>query len=179
VHVQPDLDRWLPDPTLRVSYRAESRVDPSRMWEAASSVRLSETALLGRLVRFRIPGTTPDTSFDELFRGPPFIVLSDPDGHALVSGLVGRIWTLRRDYPALGDPEEFRGWSERGTARVVLANWVEPAAGGGSVLRSESRVKAIGVQGRLGLTAVMPLVSASQHLVASEGLAAAIRRAER
>ena len=27
--------------------------------------------------------------------------------HALVSGLVGRIWTLRRDYPQLGSPEEF------------------------------------------------------------------------
>ena len=42
----------------------------------------------------------------------------------LVSGLVGRIWTLRRDYPQLSDAEEFQHWSQRGTARVLFANWV-------------------------------------------------------
>ncbi len=92
-------------------------------------MRLADAALLGRLVRWRIPGLRPDTSFDQLFRQPPFMVLEEGE-MALVSGLVGRIWTLRRDYPQLRDPEEYLAWSRRGSARVLFAHWVEPTPAG-------------------------------------------------
>jgi hypothetical protein len=96
--------------------------------------------MLGRLVRWRIPGTPADISFDEMFRRPPFLVLDEQPEQALISGLVGRIWTLRRDYPQLTDPEEFRRWSTPGTARVLFANWIEDGA-----LVSETRVEGFGV----------------------------------
>jgi hypothetical protein len=128
--------------------------------------------MLGRLVRWRIPGTPADISFDEMFRRPPFMVLDEP-GQALISGLVGRIWTLRRDYPTLRDPEEFRAWDTSGTARVLFANWVEDGA-----LVSETRVQAFGVQGRIGVRAVSPLVRGFQHLIGSDGIEAAVRLAE-
>jgi hypothetical protein len=177
--MKPDLDHWLPDHAIRVSHRRESSAGPERLWEAARTVRLSDTSLLGRLVRWRIPGVPLESTFDELFRRPPFAVLHDEDG-ALVSGLVGRIWTLRRDYPLLADPEEFRSWRTPGTARVVFGNWIEPGVGRGrAALVSESRVEAIGAQGRLGLTAVRPLVAAFQYLVGSDGIEAAVRSAER
>ena len=99
------------------------------------------------------------------------------DDRCLVSGLVGRIWTLRRDYPELHSPQEFRDWSKRGTARVVFANWVEATAHG-STLRSETRVEAFGVQGRIGLAGVRPLIRAFQQLIWSDAMAAAVRRAE-
>src|SRR5205807_5555856 len=111
------------------------------------SITLADASLLGRLVRWRIPGTKLGVSFDELFRAPPFIVLHE-DQTALVSGIVGRIWTLRRDYPQLAQPEEFRSWCKRGTARVVFANWVEAAGPDRAALASESRVQPIGRQGR-------------------------------
>jgi hypothetical protein len=133
--------------------------------------------VLGRLVRWRIPGIAPDVRFDELFRQPPFMVLESGD-RSVVSGLVGRIWTLRRDYPLLDTAQEFDGWSRRGTARVVFANWVRSRPGGGAVISVEARVQAIGAQGRIGVAAVRPLVRAFQHLVASEGIAAAVRHAE-
>lgn len=139
-------------------------------------VRLADTGLLGRLIGWRIPGLARDGGFDALFREPPFIVLRTGD-RALVSGLVGRIWTLRRDYPQLTEADEFRAWSRRGTARVVFANWVAPTEDG-SELRSEVRVQAFGVQGRVGLTAVRPLVGRFHGLVGSEGLRAAVRLAE-
>src|SRR5947209_4135400 len=119
-----DLDSWLPDPNLRVCHRRESTADPQILWRAAQDIKLSETRMLGRLVRWRIPGVPADASFEELFRNPPFAVLESGES-ALVSGLVGRIWTLRRDYPPLSDPDEFREWSQRGTARVVFAHWLE------------------------------------------------------
>jgi hypothetical protein len=173
----PDLDAWLAEPALRVSHERASHVSPDELWAAASEVALADTGLLGRLVRWRIPGLDRDAPFAALFREPPFLVL-DQGEHALVSGLVGRIWTLRRDYPRLGGPEEFRDWSRGGTARVVFANWVSSVPGGGSELHAEARVQAFGAQGRLGLTAIRPLVRRFQGLVGSEGLRAAVRRAE-
>jgi hypothetical protein len=177
--MRPDLDRWLARPGLRVSHRRETALPADQLWDAAQHVRLQDTAMLGRLIRWRIPGTRGDISFTELFQHPPFIALESGGDHALVSGLVGRIWTLRRDYPQLTDPAEFSGWSTRGTARVVFANWVESAADGRHALVSETRVEAFGSQGRLGVAAVRPLVSTFQHLVGSDGIAAAIRQAER
>jgi hypothetical protein len=174
----PDLDRWLPDPAVRVAHRRESAVAPGELWRAAQGVRLCDTSLLGRLIRWRIPGTRPEISFDELFREPPFTPLQVIET-GLVSGLVGRIWTLRRDYPQLADPDEFRGWSAAGTARVLFGNWVEPLPGDRSVLRSETRVEAFGVQGRVGLASVRPLIRAFQGLVATDAMAATARRAER
>jgi hypothetical protein len=174
----PDLDQWLPDPALRVFHRRESSASVDALWRSARTVQLSDTGLLGRLVRWRIPDLPGREGFDDLFRQPPFMVLEEAD-HLLVSGLVGRIWTLRRDYPHLRSGEEFRDWSQPGTARVVIANWITPADGGGSVIATEARVDSVGTRGRLGLRAVRPLVGSFEHLVGSEGIAAAVRRAER
>lgn len=175
----PELDRWLASPGLRVAHRRESTAPREALWHAARTVRLGDTSVLGRLVRWRIPGTRGDLAFDELLRTPPFLVLEeDEEAPMLVSGLVGRIWTLRRDYPVLEDPDEFRNWSRRGTAKVVLATWIEGSADGSSALATEVRVEALGSQGRLGVAAVRPLVSTFHHLLGSDGLEAAVRLAE-
>ena len=171
----PNLDHWLANPSIRVAHRRRSSVPPDRLWESARQVRLRDARLLGRLVRLRIPGLTSDLAFDHMFRAPPFMVLAEEPERMLVSGLVGRIWTLRRDYPALGDPEEFRAWSTPGTAKVVFANWIEAEP---TELCTEVRVEAIGAQGRIGVAAVRPLVGAFGPLIGSDGLDAAIRRAE-
>jgi hypothetical protein len=175
----PDLDAWLPKPSLRVAYRRESGAAPERLWDAARAVRLREAPMLARLIHWRIPSTPADITFDELFRRTPFIVLAEDPGHALVSGMVGRIWIPRRDYPRLSGPAEFAAWSAPGTARVVFANWLEPAGDGRYALATETRVEAIGRQGKLGLAALRPIVRAFQQLIVTDGIAAAIRRAER
>jgi hypothetical protein len=171
-----ELDAWLPAPDICVSHRRSSSASPERLWEATRSVRLSDTRLLGRLIRWRIPGVPAAATFDELFRGQPFVVVGEEE-LALVSGLVGRIWTLRRDYPELEGPDQFGAWSKSGTAKVVFANWVQSTTDG-AVLRSETRVKAFGVQGQVGLTSVRPLIRAFNQLVSSDAMAAALRRAE-
>jgi hypothetical protein len=174
----PDADRWIPEPTLRVAYRRASRVSVDELWSAAQGVTLGDTGLLGRLVRWRIPGLSPQLRFDEMFRAAPFQTL-DSGEHHLVSGLVGRIWTLRRDYPALDSPEAFDAWEASGTARVVFAQWAQADPGAGSELCVEARVESLGRQGSIGVAAVRPIVRTFGSLVASEGIAAAVRRAER
>jgi hypothetical protein len=172
----PDLDGWLPSPSLRVQYGRGSRAEADELWAAARQVRLADTGLLGRLVRWRIPGLRRELTVDELFREPPFMVLEE-GRHALVSGLVGRIWTLRRDYPRLEAAADFEAWDRRGTARVVFAHWVSPA-GDGASLNTEARVQGYGAQGRVGVAAVRPLVRRFAPLMGSAGLAPAVRAAE-
>ncbi len=171
--MRPDLDHWLDRPTVRISHRRESDAEPATLWAAARAVRTSETRRLGRLLRLRIPGLPPDIAYDELFRAPPFIVLYE-DENALLAGVVGRIWTVRRDYPTLAEPDEFRRWSARGTVRVLFANWVEPADAGVTALVSETRISASDGLAQLGLAAVRPLIVASHQLIGSEGLAHAV-----
>jgi hypothetical protein len=178
VAADPDLDAWLPEPAIRVAHRRESSAPAQRLWRAACELRLSDTYLLGRLIRWRIPGTAAHITFEQLFRNPPFTVLEEAEG-VLIAGLAGRIWTLRRDYPHLADPAAFRTWAERGTARALFANWVAEDRSGRAWLRSETRVEAFGAQGGRGLAAVRPLVAAFHHLVATDALAAAARLAER
>ena len=175
---KPDLDHWLAEPTIRVTHRRESSAPADRLWEAARHVRLSDARRLGRLIRWRIPGLEANLAFDELFRAPPFTVLAEEPGRALVSGLVGRIWTLRRDYPELRHPEDFRTWDASGTARVLFANWIEPGPDDHATIHAEVRVEAIGAQGRIGVAAVRPLVRAFGSLIGSDGIDVAVRQAE-
>ena len=174
----PDLDSWVAEPSIRISHRRVAGCSPEALWDAARAVRLDETRALGRLVRLRIPGLAPSLTFDAMFRAPPFIVL-DAGETSLLSGIVGRIWTIRRDYPSLRDPSEFREWAARGVARVLFASWTEPSDGGGAALVNETRVDAVGRRARWGLAAVRPLIAASNGLIASDGLSVAVRRAER
>lgn len=176
--MRPDLDHWLDRPTVRISHRREAEVEAAVLWEAAQAVRTSETRRLGRLLRLRIPGLPADLAYDELFRAPPFTILCE-DEHALLAGIVGRIWTVRRDYPTLAEADDFRHWSARGTVRVLFANWVEPVDEDASVLVSETRVSAGDRLARLGLAAVRPLIVASHQLIGSEGLDRAVSRAQR
>jgi hypothetical protein len=62
---------------------------------------------------------------------------------------------------------------------VLFAHWVEPVQDGRTALRSETRVEALGAQGRIGVAAVRPLVRAFHPLVGSDGIELAVRRAER
>jgi hypothetical protein len=175
--VKPDLDTWLEHPVVHVHHRRETDVKPARLWEAAQSIRLADTRTLGRLVRLRIPGLSASDAYDDIFRAPPFNVLYADEG-ALVSGLVGRIWNLRRDYPELADPDEFRHWSVRGTVRVMFATWVEPRSPQGAALVNETRVDAVDRAARLGLATLSPLITGSHSLIGREGLEIAVRRAQ-
>lgn len=171
------LDRWLPQPAIRTHHRRASVVDPTRLWSSALTLRLSDTQLLSRLIRWRIPATSPDQSFDELFRTYPFTVLEEDEG-LLISGLCGRIWTLARDYPDLAGPEAFRDWDRSGTVRVLFANWVERREDDQAELVSEARVQPVDSRAARRLRVLWALVGPFEGLVDTEALKAAVRRAE-
>lgn len=171
------LDRWLPRPTIRTHHRRASTADADELWRAALGLRLSDTRALGRLVRWRIPGTVADQSFGELFRAYPFTILEE-DTNLLVSGLCGRIWTLARDYPALAGAGDFLNWHRAGTVRVLVAHWTARREDGRAELISEARVQPVDRAAALRLRILWRLVSPFERLVGAEGLTTAVRQAE-
>ena len=128
-------------------------------------------------MRWRIPGLPAHVTFRELFAAPPFTVLAEGDGWS-VSGLAGRIWTLRRDYPRLSDGEAFRRWSHPGTVRVLFAHWTEPTGAGRSTLVSEARVAPVDRAAALRLRALWTVVGPAERLIGGEALGRAAGRAE-
>lgn len=173
-----DLDAWLPEPQVRTRHRRESPCSPEALFAGAVSVRLSDTGALGRLVRWRIPGTPADVTFRDLLARYPFTVLDEGELWS-VSGLAGRIWTLQRDYARLAGGDEFRAWDQRGTVRVLFAHWVEPSGDGGAVLHHEARIAPTDFSAAVRLRALWSFVSPWEKLIGREALALAARKASR
>jgi hypothetical protein len=173
----PDLDAWLPEPQIRTRHRLAAEVDADRLWHAAETVRLRDAPVLGRAVRWRIPGTASDLLFRDLFRQYPFAVI-DEGTRWSVSGMCGRIWTLRRDYPRIEGADDFLAWDGRGTVRVLLAHWIEGDGPGRTALVSEGRIKPVNGQAALRLRALWALVGHLERLIGGEVLRDAVRRAE-
>ncbi len=175
--VEDLLERWAGAPAVRSQHARSAGVDARTLWDAAASVRLSDTRTLGRLVRWRIPDTPPGLTFHELFSRYPFTVLEAGETWQL-SGLCGRIWTLQRDYPRLAGPEQYERWEERGTVKVLFAHWTRPTADGRAELISEARVTPVDRRAGLRLRGLWSLVSPFERLVGAEPLTLATRRAE-
>jgi hypothetical protein len=173
--VELDLDAWLPDPQVRTRHRRSARADADRLWKAAETVQVCDAPRIGRVVRWRVPGTPGDLPFRELFRRYPFTVLDEGE-RCSISGLCGRVWSFQRDYPELAGSDEFLGWDEPGTVRVLFGHWVEEADGG-SALVSEARVKPVdGTAGRR-LRTLWKLIGPFERLVGAEAIATAARAA--
>jgi hypothetical protein len=171
-----DLDSWLDNPQIRTHHRQEAGVPPEALWAAASEIRVGDAPRLGRLLRWRIPDTPADRLYRDVFRRYPFVVLEEGEDWS-VSGLCGRIWTLRRDYPSLDSAQEFREWDEAGTVRVVLGHWIE-AGEDGSALVSEARIEPVDRRARWRVRALWSTLGRFQGLIGREALTAAARRAE-
>jgi hypothetical protein len=172
-----DLDPWLPDPMIATRHRRTAAgATPDALWDAAGTLRVDATGPLGRLVRWRIPGLPPGVTFRELFASAPFTVLAEGERWS-VSGLAGRIWTLRRDYPRLDGAEAFAAWAEPGTVRVLFAHWVQEAPDGSAALVSEARVAPVDRRAALRLRALWAVVGPWERLIGGEALGRAARSA--
>jgi len=172
------LDHWLPRPQVQTHHRRRSAAAaPEALWSAARGIRLADTGTLGRLVRWRIPGTPRDLTYDEMFRRYPFTLLDEGDGYS-ISGLCGRIWTFQRDYPRLDEADDFRTWDRGGTVRVLFAHWVRPDDDGGAEIFSEARVDPVDRVASIRLRALWAVVGPFERFVGMEPLTLAVRRAE-
>jgi len=163
---------------VRTYHRRVARTTPDALWDAATSLRLSDTRTLGRLVRWRIPDLDRELPYSELFRTYPFTVLEEGRRH-LLAGLCGRIWTMARDYPRLSGPDDFARWDEPGTVRVLFGHWVKDCGGGRAELVSAARVEPVDRAAAMRLRALWGVVGPFERLVGAEAIVAATARSAR
>jgi hypothetical protein len=169
-----DLDDLLPDPQVRTHHRRSSSAGADAVWDAACALRLSDTRRLGRLVRWRLPDTPADCTFRELLRRYPFTLL-DEGARYSISGMCGRIWTLRTDYPSLSSPDDFAAWDVPGTVQVLFATWTEEGPDGRVELCDEARVKPVDRAAALRLSLLWAAVGRFEGLIGSEAISRAVR----
>jgi hypothetical protein len=175
--IEEAIERWAGHPVVCSRHRRVADADPAALWDAARSVRLDDTRTLGRLVRWRIPDTPGDITYEQLFSRYPFTPLEQGDTWSL-SGLCGRIWTLQRDYPRLDGPASYEAWDERDTVRVLFAHWTRPTGDGRAELVSEARVEPIGRRAAVRVRSLWALIGTFERLIGAEPLVIAARRAE-
>jgi hypothetical protein len=168
-----DLDELLPDAPVRTHHRRSSSASVDQVWDAACALRLSDTRRLGRLVRWRLPDTPADATFRELLRRYPFTLLDEGPRYS-VSGMCGRIWTIRTDYPRLSGPADFVAWDEPGTVRVMFATWAQEGADGRVELCDEARVQPIDRAAALRLKLLWATVGRFEGLIGSEAISRAL-----
>jgi hypothetical protein len=171
-----DLDDLLPDAQVRTHHRRSSSAGVDEVWDAACALRLSDTRRLGRLVRWRLPDTPADCTFRELLRRYPFTLLAEGPRYS-ISGMCGRIWTLRTDYPSLSSPADFAAWDTPGTVRVLFATWTEEGADGRVELCDEARVQPVDRAGALRLSLLWAAVGRFEGLIGSEAISRAVSAA--
>jgi hypothetical protein len=111
-----------------------------------------------------------------LFRSGIFTLLEEGERFS-VSGVAGRIWAPSGDYARFESGDEYREWSQPGTAKVLLMTEVRDHERGSQIV-SDSRVLVEGKRTRLLFRGFWAVVGPFGRYVGSEVLAAAVRRAE-
>jgi hypothetical protein len=162
--IAPDLDQWLPDPQIRTRYSRAASAAPIELWHAAETIRVRDAPRLGRVLRWRIPGTPAAIPYREVFRRYPFTVLEEGEGWS-VSGLAGKPWSLRRDYPELAGADDVRDWDDSGTVRILFAHWVSDGEGESAEIVSESRVEPVDRSARWRMRALWSAVGRVEGLI--------------
>jgi len=172
------LDDWLPGHQIRLHSTRVARVEPERLWEAAQTLRLSETPNMRRLIRWRLGRHAPDadTTYRELFRSGIFMLLEEGERYS-VSGVAGRIWAPSGDYATFATPDDYRQYASSGTAKVALLTQVREHEQG-SEIASESRVRVHGRRTRVVFRGPWTVMRPFSRFVPHEVLSAAVRRAE-
>jgi hypothetical protein len=170
------------------SVEAHVPAPAERAFEAALTVPVRELRLSLALLTLRALPTVvlerrlPRWGFDESFwaqllRMPGFTPLVEPhDGYAAL-GYVGRPWTPTGDGRDIS-AAEFAGFDEPGWAKVVM-DLTATAAGGGSLLRTETRIRLTDEHARRAFGRYWAVVRFGSNAIRRDWLRAARRRAAR
>jgi hypothetical protein len=116
--------------------------------------------------------------WDTMISTEGFTAFADRRGHPLLMGYIGRPWKLAGRGVDVRSREEFAAWDEPGWAKVALAFWAEPEAGGTRLL-TETRIHLTDEGARRSFARYWRLVHLGSVLIRRDWLRAARRRAER
>jgi hypothetical protein len=174
----PPIDRLVPKTHARLRYTRRSIAHPDDLWDAARTIRLKDAPRLNRLIRWRLGRNAPpaSTTFEDFFRSGVFTLLEEGERYS-VSGVAGRIWSPSGDYQRFETTSDYMEYDRPGSAKVVLGTSVHEH-GEGSEIVSDARIWLSDRRAHLVFRPFWAVVGPFGRFIGSEGLAAAVRRAE-
>lgn len=174
----PRPEDWLPKTHARLHHARRSTAHADDLWEAAQDVRLTDTPRLLRLVRWRLGRNAPppETTFRDFFRSGVFTLLEEGERHS-VSGVAGRIWSPTGDYARFETGPDYMEYDHRGTAKVVITISARELPSGSEIV-SDAGIWLRDRRAQIVFRPFWAVVSPFSRFVGTEGLAAAVRRAE-
>jgi hypothetical protein len=182
------LDEFLPDYDVNEVHSTRVAAPPEAVLAAVRAVTSREIPLLVLLMALRrLPAamrrrrSSParralDAPLLDQFRRGGFLVLADGSDE-LVVAVVGRFWTADGGIHRLA-PAEFAAFDEPGFAKAVV-NFHASAVPGGSLLTTETRIKATDEAARRSFRRYWRLVMPGSAAIRRAWLRAIRKRAER
>jgi hypothetical protein len=141
---------------------------------------LRETRTLRPIIAWRLGRYAPgaDTPLRSVLASHPFHLLAE-QGMVSVSGMAGKLWSLRDTFVRFDGADGFRDWAEPGFCKVVVRHEVRPEGGGGSAIDSEVRIWCTSRGAQVHFRPYWAFIGPFSRFIGSELLSAAVRRAER
>jgi hypothetical protein len=127
-------------------------------------------------LRFGRHAPSPDTTFRDLFRQMPFVLLEEGE-RASISGMAGRLWSISAGFVELRSPDEFRSFDAPSTVKVVVATTVRDHPRGAEIV-SDVRMACSDRRARVHFRAFWTFMSPLSRFIELELLRTATRRAQ-
>ncbi len=151
------LDHFLPDYHFSEYHEIEVNATPEIVFEAVKSVDMSDAIIIKGLLMLRMlphllkhanrPAYGRSITFDD-FTKMGFIKLADVFPDEIVLGLAGQFWKPAAQLIAMS-PDKFRGFDVPGYCKAVWNIQVKQAGVGRSGLSTETRIRCMGIKGRV------------------------------
>jgi hypothetical protein len=181
----PLLDELVPDPPHRIAATVEILAPPEVVWRSLVALPVSALPAGFPLTLLRhLPGVVAhaerrvlgsDTFLDAT---PIPVVVAEPP-RLLISAGVGQAWKPFAAPPPVLGLDGLRNWREPGWIAVAMSFALEPRPGGGTLLSTETRVRATDARTARVFAAYWWLIRAGSALIRREVLRAVRRDAER
>ena len=183
------LDDLLPAYEFNEVHSVRIAAPPGAVLEAIERATLGEMPLVRALFAVRslptrlagrrgLPADGSESLYEQML-GLGFVRLAEEPGREVVAGAIGQMWRVRGGFvPALRDARGFVAFGEPGYAKAAVSFSAEPRAGGGTELRTETRVATIDPASRRAFGRYWRLIRPGSGAIRRSWLGAAKRRAE-
>jgi hypothetical protein len=168
------IDEFLPEYDFEEKHSIEIDADPTVIYEAAQDADFGESFLVRVLLTLR--GMSANALSLRNLDYSKFRILARRPSKELVIGLAGRFWSPWGDLQDV-DATNFREFKKAGYAKAAW-NFSIDGAAGGSVLKTETRIKCLDESSRRSFGFYWTFVQPFSGLIRMEMLKTIKRRAE-
>ena len=181
------LDEFMPVWDFDERHQARAVATPQQAFEAAWTLDMRASPLTCALLRMReLPYRLFKKDWDSKGFGYTledmvklgFLRLAHDPPREFVLGLVGRFWNTDFGIVQL-DPQEFRGFSQDGYAKVASNFYFQPTPGGQTIISTETRVQCLGLAAKAGFRGYWTLIRPFSGFIRHEWLRVVRKEAER